>query len=280
MLDNTITNERPQQTAGQKWRAYVINLDHSTDRLKRMQKRLEAAQIPWQRVPAIHGATLKPHQYAGIDRKGFLRAHGRHIEPGDIGCYVSHIKALQTFLASDDAFGLILEDDVAFEDDFHLVMADLLQNTRHWDVVQFAGRHHGMPVPQLKLSGNYRLVAFLTRRTGAGAYLVNRKAAQSYIEKLYPMQVPYDHVYDRAWKFKLKIRGVLPPVVRAQLRKDSTILPQRKAKQKYRKPAAYVLPKFLSRSLNEINRGLYSLTRGLFIPRCSWPKEAKDERRQ
>ena len=255
-------------------------MERSTDRLERMRERLDGANIPWQRVAAVHGASMKPHQYAGVDRQGFLRAHGRHIEHGDIGCYISHVKALQAFLASDDEFGLILEDDVAFHRDFHLVMSDLLRNTRHWDVVQFAGRHHGMPVPQLKLSGNYRLVAFLTRRTGAGAYLVSRKAAQNYIEKLYPIQVPYDHVYDRAWKFNLKIRGVLPPVVRAQLIKDSTILSQRKAKQKYRKPAAYILPKFLSRSVNEINRGLYGLTRGLFIPRCSWPKQSQDTSRE
>ena len=34
----------------------------------------------------------------------------------------------------------------------------------------------------------------LSRCTGASAYLVNRLAAQAYVEGLLPMQLPYDHV--------------------------------------------------------------------------------------
>jgi glycosyl transferase family 25 len=249
------------------WRAYLINLDRSPHRLAMMQERLEQAGVPWERVAGIDGQALAPADRVGIDTHGFLLSHGRYIEPGDIGCYLSHIKALQAFLASDDPFGVILEDDVAFAPDFMSLMTALLVKADSWDVVKLSGRHSGTPIPLLKLSETHRLVALTTRHTGAGAYLVNRLAAQRYIEKLLPMRVPYDHSFDRAWHFGFRFRAAMPLPVQAQASGESTITEG----IKFRKPNKYKVPKLLHRTENELRRFFHYLSRGLIIPRCSWP---------
>ncbi len=245
----------------------MINLDHCEDRLQVVGDRMDALGMPWERVVGVNGREMKDADYVGIDQKGFLLAHGRHIEPGDIGCYLSHVKALQAFLASDDEFGLILEDDVDFEDDFPDLMNTMLNNSAHWDVLKLSGRHQGMPVPLRKLGDRHRMVAFFTRHTGAAAYLVSRFAARRYIERLFPMQVPFDHVFDRAWHFGFRFRGVLPLPVSAQNFPYSTI----STKQKLRKPPLYILPKLAHRTVNETRRGLHYISRGLIVPRCSLP---------
>ena len=42
---------------------------------------------------------------------------GRYLVAGEIACYLSHVRALQTFLASDADHALILEDDVEIDAD-------------------------------------------------------------------------------------------------------------------------------------------------------------------
>ena len=271
-------DSRPDQenvTANKKtsWRGFLINLDRSPDRLEVVGKRLDEVGVLFERVVGIDGKEMQAKDYVGIDTKGFLMAHGRHIEPGDIGCYLSHIKALQAFLASEDDYGLILEDDVDFSDDFPQLIETLIKNRDHWDVVKLSGRHAGMPIPLLRLDEAHRLVAFFTRHTGAAAYLVNRYAARRYIERLLPMQVPFDHIFDRAWQFGIRFRGVLPLPVSAQIFRHSTIT----GANKLRKPLLYKLPKLAHRTVNETRRGLHYISHGLVIPRCSWPpRRAKD----
>ena len=257
---------------GVSWKAFLINLDRSPDRLEVVGKRLDELEIPWQRVVGIDGQKLQAQDYTGIDTKGFLWAHGRHIEIGDIGCYLSHIKALEAFLASDEDYGLILEDDVGFADDFTELMNTFLQHRQHFDVLKLSGRHAGTPIPLVWLDERHRMVSFFTRHTGAAAYLVSRYAARRYIERLLPMQVPFDHVFDRAWHFGIRFRGVLPLPVSAQNFVESTIT----TKRKLRKPPQYIAPKLAHRTVNEIRRGLHYITRGLIVPRCSWPPRKVD----
>ena len=257
-----------------RWHAYLINLDRSPQRLSVMHKRLEDAGVSWNRVAGVDGQLLSPKDLVGIDTLGFLLSHGRYIVPGDIGVYLSHIgvylshiKALQAFLASDEPFGVILEDDVEFAHDFLLLMNALLDNSRSWDVAKLGGNHSGTPIPLLKLDDTHRLVALTTRHTGATGYVVNRLAAQRYIERLLPMRVPYDHSFDRAWYFRIKFRAVMPLPIRHPAGRESTT----KQSINFRKPNKYKLPKLMHRSENEVRRFIHYLGRGLVVPRCSWP---------
>ena len=89
-------------------KAYVINLDRSPERWELIKDSFLHTNIKLIRVPAIDGADLKVSQ-ADLDK---LRPyHGRSFQVGELGCYYSHLKALQTFLEGGDKFSLIMEDD-------------------------------------------------------------------------------------------------------------------------------------------------------------------------
>jgi hypothetical protein len=88
---------------------YVIHLKERTDRkeqflaaTKDLQKQ---ATIHW--FPAINGSTLSDTQLATYPMKGKTRK----AKAGRVGCYCSHVAALERAIARDHFPLLILEDD-------------------------------------------------------------------------------------------------------------------------------------------------------------------------
>jgi glycosyl transferase, family 25 len=195
-------------------RAYLINLDRSPDRLATMVAQLDAAGLAWQRVVGVDGASFGELPWTGYDHRAYDRNWGKTHHPGEVGCFLSHVRALHMFLQDDAAFGLILEDDCLFAPDLKDLLDDLIARAADWDVVKLSGKHAGMPMTVDTLRNGRRLVALLQRQTGSAAYLVNRKAAQIYVARLLPMHVPYDHTFDQVWRYGLTLRGVTPLAIR------------------------------------------------------------------
>lgn len=107
--------------------ALLLNLEDRPDRLATALARCTTAGIH----PAVHHATT-PEQ---------LRASGctwdEALPPGQAACLASHFEMMDRLLASGAEYALILEDDVAFPDDFGRTYDDALASlTSDWDFVQ------------------------------------------------------------------------------------------------------------------------------------------------
>lgn len=188
----------------------VINLDRSPARLKKICEQLDHLGLSWQRVTAVDGATLAMDDPRLLDTPRFHQQHGKPPLPGELGCYLSHVKALETLLSSNFKWGLILEDDAVLGDSLPAVINALVEHPQEWDLVKFSGMHSGTPVKVKKLSTNQDLCIALTSYTGASCYLINRGAAARMSQRLLPMSLPYDLAYDRGWLLDLKVRIILP----------------------------------------------------------------------
>lgn len=204
-------------------RIYVINLDRSPDRLAFMSEQLDRLPIPWQRVSAIDGKTLGPPQPDVIDVAAYMRSHGKPVNMNRVGCYLSNVKVMQQFLESDAEFAVILQDDVVLGADFAGLIGALIDDCALWDMVKLAAFHNPLTIAVRTYDGGAKLASMLTRTTSAAAYLVNRHAAERYVEKLLPMHVPFDHAFDRAWYFGFRLFGVLPFPAKSQSAGVSTI---------------------------------------------------------
>lgn len=188
----------------------VINLDRSPERLIKIGAQLERLGLAWERLPAADGRTLSMDDPQLLDVAEFGRRHGKRPMAGELGCHVSHVWAFQRFLRSEARWALILEDDALIGPDLPAVLQSLAACEDNWDMVKLSGVHSGTPSPVRDLGGGYRLAVMLSRYTGSSAYLVNRHAAQTYANGLLPMNLPYDHAFDRAWAWKLRLRMVTP----------------------------------------------------------------------
>ena len=210
-------------------RVYVINLDRSPDRLEKFMQSFEPTGLDIVRVAAVDGKELTlPHPDCNED--SYRRYHGAHIGKGVIGCYLSHIKALRQFLETDEEIALICEDDVTAKPELPQILGEVLSFKKHWDMVRLNCLHIPnwsripMHVPVRKLNFDYRLTAPIYWSGGAGAYLVNRKAAERIVTCSLPMYLPYDHAFEQNWRMDFTIMMVVPfPIVLNEYSRHSTI---------------------------------------------------------
>lgn len=191
------------------FRAYVINLPKASHRLRSMENQLRHAGIPWTRIAAVNGRMLTlpiPEFHASWHRV----CTGRRPIMAEIGCYLSHLEALRTFLATEDEYGLILEDDANFDERLTAILVETMQHGDCWDILRLSSVNRDRAVPAITLRIGGALGVNLTRSKGAGAYVVNRKAAHTLLDRLVPMRMAYDIAFDLEHFFGLKALAVTP----------------------------------------------------------------------
>ena len=102
---------------------YVINLDRSPERLNNISAQCKKYNIDFVRISAFDGNILDLEKLA--DDTACRYEMGRSIQPGEVGCFLSHKKALDAFLSSKDEFAVILEDDAILSKNFSKSINDI-----------------------------------------------------------------------------------------------------------------------------------------------------------
>lgn len=95
---------------------YVINLDRSKERLNNILSQFSLQKLDLEKVNAIDGQTLDLDDTA--DDIACRREMGRSIQPGEVGCSLSHRRALEAFGSTSAEFAVVLEDDAVLTDEF------------------------------------------------------------------------------------------------------------------------------------------------------------------
>jgi len=190
---------------------FVINMARSIERWDAIRSVLMDQLIEPVRIEAVDGSRLcQQMRDLMCDPAQYRSCHGRDPMPAEIGCYVSHLRALRRFVQSPHAYAVVLEDDASISEDFREIIESLASSDLGgFDVVKLQGRHHGLSIPTTAVGG-IRLHVNLTRVTGATGYMLNRVAAERYLHSLSKMVVPFDHAFDRPLQLGLRIASALP----------------------------------------------------------------------
>lgn len=120
----------------------LINLDRDTERLRQSEDALSAIGLQFNRLPAVIGTDV-----ADNHRAKSLKLLGRALYPGELGCYASHLRAIDLFLETDASFALVLEDDAVPAPDAAQRLNSLigsLPDLHLWDLINL-----GKPVKSL-----------------------------------------------------------------------------------------------------------------------------------
>lgn len=189
---------------------YLINLDRAQTRLNHMSAKLHEAGLPFERVPAVEGAALTfPHP--GFDAFAYRHLHGRRVIPAEVGCYLSHVECARRLLDSEASHALILEDDVSFASDFLPALRAAMTEGDSWDLLRLSTVNRGRKFGYRDLTAGRRLAKALTREKGAGAYVINRRAAEWITGRLMPMRLAYDIAFDLEYLDGLTAAFIDPP---------------------------------------------------------------------
>ena len=237
-------------------RAYIINLDRAPERWAHIQEIFSNTNVIPCRVAAVDGnAMTLPHP--DFNKKRFYLFHGRNINIYEVACYFSHLKAIAAFLATDETHAMICEDDIFLQPSLNDLLGELMNLTSSWDIIRLTGLNRGKTLNAKQLGHNYDLVIHLGRLKGAGAYLINRKAAQAFMERLLPMWLPWDHAMDREWFFGLRAFAVAPfPISQTEGKFRSAIQENSQSKLPTRKRLLTTYP---YQAGNELCRWLFRL---------------------
>lgn len=195
--------------SGQRLAVFLINMDGAEERLAAMRHKLDQAGLPFQRIAGVNGKALD-FPIPEFSERSYRLLHGRRTSPAEIGCYLSHIACARAFLDSEADLALILEDDVSFEPDFLDVLDRAASQRDLWNVLRLSTVNRGRKYPVRDLGGGRALAIALTREKGAGAYVVDRRAARWFVDDLMPMRLAFDIAFDLEYLAGLRACFVEP----------------------------------------------------------------------
>lgn len=201
-------------------RCFLLNLARAPQRLEAMRTRLHALGIPFTRIEGVDGATLPPERLQALTRDN---RYYKPLRPGEVGCYLGHVQALQAFLDSPAAFALILEDDACFEPGFVAALPAALtlrrsdtDPRRQWDVLKLCNPRRRW-IPLAALEAQHCLVEYgpsVPSTTTAAVW--TRAGAQRFLQGFTGVRRPIDCDLQHPWEFGLRILSVHPAVVVAE----------------------------------------------------------------
>ncbi len=206
---------------------FVINLERSADRRAEMSALLDPLHIHYTFFKAVDGSALNICTLPDYDRTRRLLFFGHDLSPGEIGCLLSHRAVFQHMVDNNIAHAVVLEDDVIVVSDFAAVINDLLAAPVAWDVVRFLAyekvqKAAGRDICALPTKP-YTLSRISTLSGGAYGYMLNLKAAQTFLRHMKKTAIPVDTLQGYVWKTGLETFVLRPSPVSSDPCNNSTI---------------------------------------------------------
>ena len=179
-----------------------------------MEAQFDRLGLLHRRIEAVDGGTLDLDAIPGYDRRARLSRYGVDLTPPQLGCYLSHLSAIQMIVDEDLPSALILEDDVNLGDDTPEVLAEIAALRKPWEMIRLAGLRARRSRRVHSLGEHHALVRLLNTASGLQGYLVSNAGARKLLPYAARIMHPVDTMVDRYWENGLKIWAVLPyPIV-------------------------------------------------------------------
>ncbi len=166
---------------------FFINLDRSKDRLSALQKQFENLNVDFIRIPAIDGSQLDATYVQSIQAPYDKNLMLYPLSSGEIGCFLSHRSCWEKFLASNEEWAFIMEDDVLISKNakhflmnhdwipngVHIIHASLCENPLN---ARISNNKH-------KLNNDYYLCRNIYPQIyGTMGYFISKEAARFALE--------------------------------------------------------------------------------------------------
>lgn len=197
---------------------FIVNLKNSVERRQKMEEQLHALGLSAEFIEAVDGRFMSDDE-----RKRVTADVNYAFLPGEIGCALSHQKIYKRIVDEGIAQALILEDDVLIENILpELLMGIKLSNSTP-EIILLSRVNKFRKKAVRSLTTIYKIHK-TEQATTAHAYIINNKAASSFLNNLYPVWMTADK-----WSLfedlsMAKIYSVIPyPVLLSEEAETSTI---------------------------------------------------------
>lgn len=184
---------------------FVINMAHAVERREHILRHLRELGLEAEILPAVEGARVPPEDLPA----------GTHpdLSPGEIGCYLSHVRFWETVVGRGLAHAVVLEDDVRCSAELPEVLRQILASRVPFDALRLSALQPIRGETLATLPCGARIVLPTKNPSGTQGYLVSREGARRLLERLVVPTCPIDDTLDLYWRFDLRIPVLTPPVV-------------------------------------------------------------------
>jgi glycosyl transferase family 25 len=241
---------------------YLINIARAAERLAEMRRQSAEFSIEINRVEGVDGLLYPREQWIDVDERLFLKRHGRHILPGEYGCYRSHVLALERILADGVDAAIIIEDDVLMDREFLARAAAAKDAAPDADVIKLVNhRWKGFRALAQSTEGDVLGRCFFGPQGSTACYLVTRSGAQKMIAKLGIMSLPWDVAVERGWDIDTSIYSTRADLIGFTRLRKKTMVGTRKTYLAAKLPIWRRMPAHLFRVIDFFRRLAYVLIR-------------------
>ena len=190
----------------------IINLPSSTDRHDAMAAQLVRLGLEAEFIEAVDGRAMDPRQRASYCAESYAAFHSP-LTAGEIGCYLSHLKALQRIADQGWPRAVVLEDDVPLPEDFAERLSVVCQEADGAiDLIKLAGHLRHCLVLQVLSNGDC-LVRYRRPPIGAYALLWSSAGAHKMLAHSRLIKRPIDVEIKHWWEMNLRIATLSPELV-------------------------------------------------------------------
>lgn len=197
----------------------VINLARATDRRRFMEQQSQTLGLAFDFLEATDGKTLTEQDRVLIDHGKRKSISPYPLTDNELGCWLSHRRAMQALLDSDEPMGAILEDDAALAPDFPRMLAvlerlpessfdviDLHRNFKRNEIFAFCRT----------LTEGHNLGRIGYTHMNATGYVITRKGAEKALSATRKAAHAIDKEMHRYWANGLDLYGLSQPVAKQQ----------------------------------------------------------------
>jgi glycosyl transferase family 25 len=192
----------------------IINLARATERRATMERQCAALGLIPEFLDATDGRALSDADRALVDHAARKRITPYPLSDNEIGCALSHRRAMQRIIDNNWPMAVIIEDDARLSSEFPAILSAIENVIFPFDVIDL---HRKLKtdeifIPLALLGQSNRLGRIGYTHMGCITYVVSRAGAERFLKSWPRMGHAVDKELHRYWHNGLDMFGVEYPV--------------------------------------------------------------------
>lgn len=201
---------------------FIINMASSIERWHTTSSRLQAIGLEGTRFEATVGKALTEQEVASwYSAELNLKRHHRNMTPGEIGCYVSHMRIWEKMRDEHIPLCIVLEDDLTIEPHLADVITHI-QGLKNWDLIKLSDNRANPFIDEASLNNDLSFGNYLKVPNGTQGYAISLNGAKKLSHRK-PFFRPVDVDIQFHSEVNLNITGIKPYPVAEDLSFHSDI---------------------------------------------------------
>jgi len=188
---------------------FVINMKSSAERWQKTHSRLHSLGLECVRFEATVGKSLSEAEISTwYDADANLRKHHRNMTPGEIGCYISHMRVWQHIHNKNIPAAIILEDDLIIEEHLSKTI-DQLNMLNNWDMIKLSDNRANPFIESFTLATPLTLGNYFKVPNGTQGYAISLSGTKKLLQRK-PFFRPVDVDIQFHSEVNLNLVGIKP----------------------------------------------------------------------